>query len=161
MAQQKKKSATSPSKKSEETISSDSAFPFLDPHFSPLQFNSFDDMAKGFDALINEFYRHYRQLSQGDPNMFGFVSVSHEVRFENIERMRTENLVGQKMTLIYAPVIQGEGPDERRNRELNILAAFDPTKRPSHIMALSLLMTLLGKKGVNRLVQRHTERKTS
>jgi hypothetical protein len=150
-------SKTSAKERSEERVD-ENAFTMLEPSFSKIHFESFTDMAQGFDALITEFYRHYHQATHDEPNMFGFVNISHEVRFENIERMRTENVVGQKTTIIFAPVISGETSEERTARELRILAAFDPTKRPSHIMALNLLMTMLGKRGLAKLIENQTER---
>jgi hypothetical protein len=136
----------------------DQLFSVPEPSFSRIQFDSFQEMAQSFDSLITEFYHHYDQSKRDEPNMFGFVSVTHEVKFENIERMRTENVVGQKGTVIFAPIIHGENSEERTARELRILAAFDPTKRSNHIMALTLLMAMLGKKGVTKLFEKQKER---
>lgn len=131
----------------------------LEPSLTDLKFNNFEDMAQGFDALIHEFYRYYNRSSQEEPNLFGFVSVTHRVRFENIDCLRTENAIGEKTTIIYAPILAGESAEERMNRELKILAAFEPSKRSSHIMSLSLLLGMLGKNGLSILIEKQKMKK--
>lgn len=154
------KKKKSPSKKSKAKLKTDSVHAsILEPSLIDLKFNNFEDMAQGYDALIHEFYRYYNQSSQEEPNLFGFVSVTHRVKFENIDCLRTENAIGEKTTIIYAPILPGESLEERMNRELKILAAFEPSKRSSHIMALSLLLGMLGKNGISALIEKQKKKK--
>lgn len=162
MRSRKKKTSA---KKSKARLKPDSAHEqelnpsILEPSLTDLKFNNFEDMAQGFDALIHEFYRYYNQNSHEEPNLFGFVSVTHRVKFENIDCLRTENAIGEKTTIIYAPILPGESAEERMNRELKILAAFEPSKRSSHIMALSLLLGMLGKNGLSILIDKQKKKK--
>lgn len=131
--------------------------PLLEPVLREPVFESFDDLAKACDALIAEFYRYYRESSQDEPNMFGFVSVRHVVKFtDQTDSIYTENVVGQKTTVIYAPEIEGESIDEREQRRLSLLVAFDHTKRASHVLALTLLMSLLRGGGLKKLMEKQS-----
>lgn len=129
----------------------------LEPMFHEPVFDSFVDLAKACDALIAEFYRYYRESSHDEPNMFGFMTVKHIVKFtDNTDSIYTENIVGQKATIIYAPVIDAESREEREQRRLGLLVAFDHTKRASHILAVTLLMGLLRGSGLKKLIEKHS-----
>lgn len=129
--------------------------PLLEPMLGEPVFESFDDLAKACDALIAELYRYYRESSQDEPNMFGFVSVWHVVKFTaETDSVFTENIVGQKTTVIYAPKIEGESAEEQEQRRIALLVAFDHTKRASHVLALTLLMSLLRGGGLRKLIEK-------
>lgn len=131
--------------------------PLLEPIFREPVFDSFKDLAETTDSLIAEFYRYYRESSQDEPNMFGFVTVKHVVEFtDKTDSIYTENLIGQKTTTIYAPLIPSETPEEREQRRLGLLVAFDHTKRASHVLAMTLLMRLLRGGGLKKLMEKKT-----
>ena len=127
----------------------------LEPRLDPVRFSDFPSLAQSYDALIAEFYSYYRKKGQDDPSLFGFVAVRHVVEFTpKIKSVCTENLVGQKTTVIYAPLIPDETP-EHQERRLRLLVAFDYTQRASHILALSLLVSVLSENGLRKLTEKH------
>jgi hypothetical protein len=139
-----------------------SALSLLDPKFQEPRFRDFESLAKTYDALIAEFYEYYRQRGGEEPNLFGFVSVRHVVEFSSTTNaVFTENCIGQKTTIIYAPLISGETLEDQNQRRLQLLVAFDHTKRASHILAMSLLFGLLTEKGVQKLIHKHGGRRPS
>lgn len=136
-----------------------SGISLLEPMIREPVFASFGDLARAYDALIHEFYNYYRQVSSDEPTLFGFVSVRHRVQFSReVDAIFTENVIGQKTTLIYAPWIDGETPEDQEQRRLHLLAAFDHTKRASHILALALLSGLLRGPGLRKLIERQNTR---
>lgn len=131
----------------------------LEPMIREPVFASFGDLARAYDALIHEFYNYYRQSSQDEPTLFGFVTVRHRVKFlKDVDSIFTENVIGQKTTLICAPWIEGESTEDQERRRLQLLAAFDHTKRASHILALALLAGLLRGPGLRKLIERQAAR---
>lgn len=123
------------------------SYSLLEPRFDAILFDDFAELAQNFDALIEEFYNYYREHRKEEPNLFGFVSVRHMVRIsEQTNEIYTENVLGEKTTVIHAPAFPGETSEEKYERSLKILAAFDHTKRASHILAISLLLSMIRKK---------------
>lgn len=143
-----RKGGKSPKGREREEIS------LLEPVFHEPRFESFSDLAQSCDALIAEFYRYYRESPEGEPNLFGFVTVRHVVKFtKETDAIYTENIIGQKTNVIYAPLIRGESKEEQERRRLSLLAAFDHTKRASHILALTLLVGLLRGPAIRSLLE--------
>ena len=131
----------------------------LEPSFKQVNYSDFENLAKTYDSLIAEFYEYYKESGHSEPNMFGFVTVQHIVKFsKDADTIYTENVIGQKATIIYAPFIQGESEEEQNDRRLKLLAAFDQTKKASHILALSLLAGLLSGQGIRKLIHKHEEK---
>lgn len=141
-------------------IASSGDISLLEPIIREPVFDSFTDLAKSYDALINEYYRYYQETSSDEPNMFGFVTLRHSVQFtDKTDSVYTENIIGQKTNVIYAPLIKGETPEEQEKRRLGLLAMFDHTKRASHILSLTLLASLLRGPGLKKLTERYEKEK--
>jgi hypothetical protein len=109
-------------------------YSLLEPRFDTIAFDDFVELAENFDWLIQQFYSYYRERGFEEPNLFGFVSVRHMVR------------IGEKTTVIHAPAFDGESAEQQYDRSIRLLASFDHTKRASHILAMSLLLSMLRRK---------------
>ncbi len=130
----KKQGLAGPKKAKLRSHSSDISL--LEPTIREPSFDSFSDLAKSYDALINEFYRYYRESSSDEPNMFGFVTLRHTVKFtDRTDCIYTENIIGQKTNVIYAPLIEGEtGEDKKKGVSLYLQLLI--TQKELHISLL-------------------------
>jgi hypothetical protein len=123
------------------------SYSLLEPRFDAIAFDDFAELAENFDWIIQQFYRYYRERGFQEPNLFGFVSVRHMVRIsDQTDEIYTENVLGEKTTVIHAPAFKGETAEQQYERSIQLLAAFDHTKRASHILALSLLLSMIRRK---------------
>jgi hypothetical protein len=122
-------------------------YSLLEPRFDTIAFDDFVELAENFDWLIQQFYSYYRERGFEEPNLFGFVSVRHMVRIsDQTKEIYTENVLGEKTTVIHAPAFDGESAEQQYDRSIRLLASFDHTKRASHILAMSLLLSMLRRK---------------